>query len=316
MPAPFEDFVFLTGLYDVQWASHRFYADMQARIRRVVERSGHTARQVTDLTTATLTPRATVVIDPAAILRLYARSQLERLLDTRFILILGESPDRRRRTFLGWGGPYRRLTFRAGNLLHRVIRQAVTATWQDEATREILRTIRGTGDAPFFPIDGYRPEDVVVESDAARDIDILLYGSLSYRRRQRFIMRLLQQAPDLRIAVCQNVFDVNDLLRRSKIVVHVNSLEGCGHIPYAKIMKPLANHKILFVEHVDELERSDLRPFVQTFTPRRFGAFLEDVRATLRTYPAVQATLDALNPRRLLQERYDFEANARRLLQL
>jgi hypothetical protein len=316
MPAPFEDFVFLTGLYDVQWASHRFYADMQARIGGIVERSGYAARHVDDLTSATFGPRSVAVIDPAAILRLYARSQLERLLDTRFVLIIGESPDRRRRTFIGWWGPYRRLTFRAGNLLHRVIRQAVTATWQDEPTREVLRTIRGVGDAPFFPIDGYRPEDVVLDAGAAKDIDILIYGTLSYPRRQQFIMRLLQRAPDLRIAVCQNVFDVRDLLRRSKIVVHVNSVDGCYHVPYAKIMKPLANHKILFVEHVDELERSDLRPFIQTFTPRRFGAFLEDVRATLDTYPAVQATLDVLNPRRLLQERYDYEANARRLLQL
>jgi hypothetical protein len=316
MAAPFEDFVFLAGLYDVRWASHRFYADMQARIAGIVTRSGHRARQVTDLADAALQPESVVVIDAAAILALHARSELERLLDTRFIFVIGENPDRQRRTFIGWRGPYGHLTFRAGSLLHRVIRQAVTATWQNEPTREILQGIRGADDAPFFPIDGYRADDVIPRERADEDIDVLVYGSLSYPRRRRFIARLLEHGADLRIALCQNVFDVNSLLRRSKIVVHVNSVDGCRHVPYAKIMKPLANHKILFVERADELDRSDLRPFLQTFTPGRFGELLEDVRATLRTYDAVQATLDALNPRRLLRERYDFETNTRRLLQL
>jgi hypothetical protein len=257
-----------------------------------------------------------LVIDAAAILALHHRRELPWLLERPFALILGESPDRRRKRFIGWEGPFRDLTFTPGNLLSRVLQSAWRATWQNGPTRDLLHALKRPADVFFFPIAGYQDRDVIGQAETAKDIDILIYGGMSYARRANFALRLFGEAPSRRTVVCSNVFELDDLLRRTRTVVHVNSVEGCYHIPYAKIMKPLANHKILFVEHAAELEQSDLRPLLRTFVARRFADFLKEMEAVLNDYPNAQATLDALNPSGVLREHYDFEAHVCRLFDL
>jgi hypothetical protein len=313
MTTPAAEYVFLTELYNVQWSSIRFYAEMEARIREVLERRGCTTRSVTDLASASLGPSSVVVVDAAAILALHERRQLARLLDTRFVLVIGENPDRRGRRFMGWTGPFGDLTFRRGNLLYRLLQASARASWQNERMRDILLAAKRPEDVCFFAIDGYRSEDVIAGAGGAQDIDVLVYGGMSYKRRATFVMQLLQRAPSRRIVVCQNVFALDELIARSKIVVHVNSVDGCYHVPYGKIVKPLANHKILFVEQTEELDRCDLRPFIRPFTLRRFKSFLADINDTIEQYDHAQAHLDAMNPRQFLQERYDFDTQVRRL---
>ena len=292
---------------------------MQERIRRICEARGHATRSVSSLRDLPHGSEPVIVIDAAALIALATHGELDDLLGRRFVFVVGENIDRAGSTFVGWqkAAELRDMTLKPGGRLREVIQRAWRITWQSDRVRDAERQIRSEAGL-FFPIDGYEPS-VLVPAIAPpdRDIDLLFYGSMSFPRRANFARRMFETPllTDRRIVVASNVFDLDDLLSRAKIVLHVNAVDDCEHVPYAKIVKPLANHRPTFVETTPELERSDLRRFIATFAVDDDGLF-SVLRETLDNFPARQADLDALDPRDWLERNYDFERNVVELLSL
>ena len=139
---------------------------------------------------------------------------------------------------------------------------------------------------------------------------------MTYERRIEFVRQLLVHLPDLRFAILSNVFNLDELMARSKVVVHVNSVDGCTHIPFAKIIKPLVNTKLLFVERAEELAASDLAAFVYLFEPSDMYGLVQRLREVLTRFEEEQRRLESLNPRGWIEQHYDFERNAVALLGL
>ena len=259
---PRREFLFLTSIYDTRWSSIRFYAEMMREIRFIVEAEGYRTTDVTNLDATTAAPDSMVLLDNAAIISLAREGKLETVLDHSYVLIIGESIDQDHCSFVGWQGAdyLRTLQFRPGNVLWQVVKNAHRVTWQNRGVRELLSRVSTTDKTVFFPIDGYRPSHIIQPGNIQPDIDVLIYGAMAYPRRAEFVRDLMMRGPDMRIVVASNVFQLDAMIARSQIIIHVNSVEPCSNLPYGKIMKPLANNKIVFVENVEELAGSDLLP--------------------------------------------------------
>ena len=313
-------FAFLTPAYNVKWSSIRFYAEMMERIRRIAERHGYATCAVAELEDLAPDRATMLVIDPAALIALASRGTVDALVDRRYALIVGEVVDQIGRSFVGWDvAPLLQdMTLEPGGRLRAVIERAWRVTWQSERARAKFAEIRGHDDALFFPIDAYEPTLVIPDRGRERDVDLLLYGALAYPRRHGFVGRLLGSPllTDRSIVAAANVFDLDELLARTKIVLHVNSVDGGEHVPYAKLMRPLANNIQVYAESTAELETSDLRRFVQTFDVTESRSLFWRLRDALDDFDANQEAFEALNPRGWLAENYDFERNVCRLLNL
>jgi hypothetical protein len=313
-------FAFLTPGYDVKWSSVRFYAEMMERIRQIADRHDYPTVAAATIEELASDPSTVLVLDPAALILLAGQGSVDALLDRTYVLIIGEVVDAAGRSFVGWDAALslRDMTLVPGGRLRAVIEGARQVTWQNEGVRRKVAEIRGDDRALFFPIDGYDETLLIADRPAGRDVDLLIYGAMSYPRRTGFVARLLSSPllSDKRIVVAANVFDLNQLLARTKLVLHVNSVDDSEQVPYAKVMRPLANNIQVYAESTVELESSDLRPFVQTFAITEPEALFKRLRHALGDFAASQAAFAALDPRGWLARNYDFERNVSRLLSL
>lgn len=312
------DFVFLTDLYATRWSSINFYALMMGEIRRTIEAAGYATRSLATLDVDDLDASSVLLIDNAAVVSLARHEMLEQVVDTRHVLIIGENIDFVARTFVGWTvAPYlAALRIDPPNILCDLVTSAERVTWQNRPVRDWLSSLVPADRMAFFPLDGFRETERPPAPDVEKDIDVLVYGGMVYERRARFVAELLRQSADMRIAILSNVFALDDMLDRAKVVLHVNSVDGCTHVPYAKIMKPLARGKIMFVEGTEELGSSDLRPYLRVFRVDAVQELVRSLRGVIDRFPEEQERLHASDLGRILRERYDFRSNVHRLLEL
>lgn len=311
------EFLFFTELYETRWSSIRFYAEMMHEIREMVEAKGSQTRSAATWSDSG-GPNSLLVIDNACIIAFARMGMLEGLLGRRYVLILGENIDPDNNTFVGWdlADYLKPLNFNKENILSRLIRGAEKVTWQNEPVHQLLLHLLPKDRISYFPISGYRASQLIPLYNGPLDVDILIYGAMAYERRIEFIRQLYVHLHDLRIAVLNNVFNLDELMSRSKVVIHINSVDGCTHIPFAKIIKPLVNTKLMFVEQAEELASSDLAGFVYLFKPGDMQGLVQRLRDVLTRFEEEQKRLESLNPRGWIERHYNFELNVGALLGL
>ncbi len=268
-------------------------------------------------------PNAKLIVDISLIINLFynCKSELQELMSTNYILIIGENIDEKLNTFMGWGDcePLNQLNFSSDNILMKIIQKSSKITYQNNKLFQFLSTIKNQKQLQFFPIDGYKEEDVILNNKTKKDIDVLFYGAMCYQRRLNVITKLSTLGP-INYVICNNIFDNDDLIDRAKIILHVNSIDNCYHIPFAKIVKLLTNNKIILVEQTQELMTSEIINYVKTFDYNQqcgdVPSYISMINQILKNYDLEQKILDDLNPRQLMKNKYNFGVQVKNLLDI
>jgi hypothetical protein len=88
-----------------------------------------------------------------------------------------------------------------------------------------------------------------------KDIDLLFYGGLFYYERRINICSIITTSSVKYIISNNSLWGefLDKILIRCKSVLHINSVENCYHIPYAKIIKPMYFNAACIVENTDEI---------------------------------------------------------------
>jgi len=321
-------YVFLNIKYDIQWSSIQFYFTMMEKIKNVLSINGCEYRLIDKISDIKKYGANTqLIIDISVIINLFynRQSELEELMKIPYILIIGENVDEKQNTFMGWDqcAPLNQLNFSPGNLLMRIMTHSRKITYQNDKLLKLLLTIKNKNDIYFFPIDGYRDEYVIKNTRSKKDIDVLFYGAMCYQRRLDVIEKLSTMTP-INYVICNNIFDNDDLIDRSKIILHVNSIDNCYHIPFAKLVKLLSNNKIVVVESTEELTNSDLINYVTTFNykdrvpclGKQIPTYLSKINHILGHYDEEQKKLNEKNPQKLIKEKYNFNVYVKKLLEV
>jgi hypothetical protein len=113
----------------------------------------------------------------------------------------------------------------------------------------------------YFPVTGYSQINSIIplnENGIIKDIDVFIYGTMdnSYEYRKNMISRLIEINNNKhKIIVNDNIFDSNldSLLIRSKIIVHIPSHNNLVHMPWPKITYLQAKKVFFIIEDNDEL---------------------------------------------------------------
>lgn len=268
-------------------------------------------------------PDAILIIDVVDIIDLYYSNiaEIDKLLNYRYILIIGENYDHTINSFMGWG--HINLNFSMDNQLYKIIKNSYRVTYQNNKTLHVLQTIKNSNDIIFFPIDGFMDEYVIQDSTIHKDIDVFFYGYPFYERRVK-ILDDLSKLP-INIVVRRDIFDIEELkhfINRSKIIFHCNSIDNCYHIPYAKIAKLLSNNKIVVVEETEELLESELCHYLYPFDIKKhrinndllIPAYIDIVNNILNNYEYEQKILADKNPQTLMKTKYNFTDNVLSLI--
>lgn len=311
--------------YDTKWSSIKFYFDMINKIKKILNDNNIsfiTVKEIDECITNVI-----LIIDISLIINMLFNKpeELEKLLKIKYILIVGENIDETNNTFMGWNQyPLNKLNFSSGNILYNIINKAHKITYQNIKFFNLVRKIR-QDNIIFFPIDGFLDSYVIDNINTVeKNIDVLYYGAICYPRRMEVIQNFEPIGP-FNYVICNNVFDLDNLIARSKIILHVNSLDNCYHIPFAKLMKLLSNNKIVLVEETEELANSELLPYVKTFkfdnlyqynnndfnTPE----YLNKIHDIIKNYDKIQEELNKMNPQKLIKEKYNFTDNVMKLLE-
>ena len=318
-------FVFINLKIEIMWTSYRFYIDMMDKIKKYIKMTGNDYKIIDNIDQ--YTKDMTLIIDIATIINLFWINKLEKLLDTNYILIVGENIDKKINSFIGWNDLKTYLNFSTYNLLAQVLRKSKKITYQNNKLFNLFKEY-GITNLQFFPIDGYLPEYVIPNlNKVTKDIDVLYYGGMCYNRRMEVATNLCAAHPkwgQVKVVVCNNIFDLNDLINRSKIILHVNSVDSCYHVPYAKIMKILANNKIIVTEVTEEFKTCDLIDYVYPFNFNdtgefkgvKFPSYMSIIYTILENYDDEQKKLNQKNPQKYIKEHYNFNFNVSQLLDI
>lgn len=305
------DYAFLDIPYQ-KCTSHIFYAQLTDKIKNIIPYNGGTYRLVKTL--KELIPDKTktiLIIDVCMLYYLLAsrQSELEDLFKIKYYLIVGENFDQKSNTLLGWDPKLHNFT--KDNILRKCIENSNMVTVQNSKTFRLFETF-GIKNIVYFPIDGYS-EDYIIESKYLnKDIDVYYYGWMSERR-----FNVLKSIPhNISTLVTNLTFNNDDLIDRSKIILHTNSIDNCYHIPFAKLMKLLSNNKIVLIEETEELLTSDLINYVYPFKMTSPNACVKAIEYILSHYEIIQKEVDEKNPREFIKKNYNFANNVKKLLNL
>lgn len=100
----------------------------------------------------------------------------------------------------------------------------------------------------YSPINNIMP--LSTNGEIEKDVDILVYGSIhnTYYYRDAIITTIRNTFTQKKIVVNGNLWGTNldDILKRTKIVVHIPSFEKLEHMPWAKIAY-LQSKKVFFI---------------------------------------------------------------------
>jgi hypothetical protein len=302
-------YVFLDMIYDMAIPSQVFYMEMMKKIKNVIISSGHEYKSIKNISEMRqFGENAILVADICIILYLFYpyRQGAVDLFRTKYILIIGENVDTQYNTFMGWSSTS--FNFSANNIMSQILRKSMIVTYQNDLFRKLLLTMKRDEEIVYFPIDGYMDE-YAINSQSNKDIDVYLYGYITPRRR--LIVDNLRSAK-INIVTDHNNFNNDNIINRSKIILHVNSIDNCYHIPYAKLMKLLSNNKIVVVEETDELLKSDLCNYVNTFKYEK--GCVDLIRNILDNYACEQEKINIKNPKAFIKEKYNFKSNVFMLL--
>ena len=312
-------YVFLNKSYDLIWTSFIFYYNMMEKIKNILKINNIPILDIINLSELkNLNANDIILIDPVLIIK--NMNNLTNILDTKYILIIGENLDEIANTFIGWNNNYlNKLNFSEGNILNKLIKNAYKITYQNDKIQNLIKKIRNNDmNSYFFPIDGFT-EDNIIKTNHKKDIDILIYCSMNYQRRIDLVKNLYLSnvTAKLNIMVCHNNFNLDELIDKSKIIVHCNCVDNCYHIPYAKIMKLLSNNKIVYVESTTELLKSELINYVKVFdlnqltvnNNQKIPKYCFDIAESVKNYEIEQKNLNIKNPKKLIEEKYNFQKN-------
>ncbi len=250
--------------------------------------------------------------------RLNKNSEINKLLNYKYILIIGENYNPKTNTFIGWYECGVSLFFSENNILYQILKKSYIVTYQNDRTYHEIRKIKNDNELIFFPIDGYIEEYVIEYPVKTKDIDVLFYGHYEAPRR-KIILDEISKLP-INLVVTSDIFNLNILkffIDRSKIVFHLNSMDDCYHIPYSKIVKLLINNKIIVTENTDELEKSELVNYVYVFSKDQFvienkirtPLYISLIKSILKNYDQIQESINKKNPSIHMAQKYNFEKN-------
>jgi len=246
------------------------------------------------------------------------QEQYNWLLKQKTIFIIGENLDSKLNTFIGWDAYKTVCNFESG-ILYDFIKKSYIVTYQNDKIQKIVNNIRNQKNILFFPISGYNINMLPLKniSDLQMDIDILFYAGLNYPRRTHLMLEILKNLSHYKIVYCNNVFDLDNLLKRSKIVLHINSVDNCYHIPYAKIIQPLLYNKVMLIEDTVELESSNLRKYLHTFKYNNKKCdVINCITNIIKNFDEVQKNLIEMNPIAFIKENYNYDENINKIVEL
>jgi hypothetical protein len=311
-------YIFINNSYDLKWSSMNFYFQMMNKIRTILVDNGHNIINLNNIDDIykDIYKDFIFFIDPVVIITLHYKHNLEKLINLKYILIIGENIENN--TFMGWNNEsLKALNFSPNNILLKIIENAYKVTYQNSKVLDLLNKIGKSSDTIyFFPIDGYLDEYIIENTINKKDIDILIYGAMCYERRVNFFKNLaMKYLPYYKIVVLNNIFDIDNFLSRSKIIIHINSLNNCYHVPYAKIIKLLANNKITLVEKTPDLMKSDLKKYVHIFDlvtqdeSNNHPMYVTIIKNLINNYMLEQQKINQLNAQKYIKDNYNFIEN-------
>lgn len=315
-------YIFFNENYGKKWSSHVFYYNMMKNISDILKNENIIVinMDIQTFQNYNPTPDDIFVIDPLFIY-MY-KAYLHRLINHKYIVIIGENLDVKHNTFTGWDKVATQLNFNPDNIMHKLIKNAYIVTYQNDKIKRLIISIKKNSDnVYFFPIDGYNENiEQIKHTNCEKDIDVLFYGGLTYSRRVKVINDIFSSSINSnKIIMCNNIFNINDLLNRSKIVLHVNCVDDCYHVPYAKIIKPLLNNNILLVENTPELEKSEIKNYIHTFNITNNNSepeFITKIKFLLENYESEQEKLLNKNPQQFIIDKLNFKKNVLCLLSI
>jgi hypothetical protein len=301
--------------------SFSFYISMMDNIKKVLNSNKINFACVDEIDESKkYGPNIIFIVDIVNILHIYsnASSDIDKLFYYKYILIVGENYDKNKNAFIGWEA-VNRLNFEKDNILWHIFNNSYKLTYQNDRTYEAFRKIINPNKLIFFPIDGYMDEYVIHNSIQMKDIDILFYGHIHYPRREPVFKELSKLKVNFDMQ--DDIFDLDKLkniIDRSKIIFHVNSVNDCYQVPYAKLAKLLTNNKIVVVENTKELQTSDLYNYVYTFNideifyldhAKKIPAYIHLITKILDNYQYFQKEVNEKNPGNLMKHKYNFSSN-------
>lgn len=304
------------------YSSHIFYDEMNSQIKEYLVKKNNIVKTISiqECCGDSFTDNHVFFVYPTTVFKLINKQKnADWLLNQKLIFIIGENVDESINTFIGWDGYKSICNFNAG-ILFDFIKRSYVVTYQNNKMEKLLNKIRGQDKIMFFSISGWRnnmlPSDLNDKLD--QNIDILFYASLSYPRRVHLMLEILKYLNHCKIIFCNNIFDLNNLLKRSKIVLHINSVDNCYHVPYAKIIQPLLYNKIMLVEETQELLSSDLFPYLHTFKydKSKQSNIIEKIKILLNNYADEQKKIVDMDPCSFIQLNYNFDKNIESIIEL
>lgn len=245
-----------------KWSSVIFYKNLQEKIIKILQKNNILYKFI-DINKLLLTNNI-LIITPVDLLKLYFINKIEFLLNKKYILIVGENVNIEKNTFIGWETTdiYFNETFM------NIFKNALILTYQNDINKSYFKDCN----LKFFPIDGFYDE--LVDINYERTIDFIYYGGLIYERRIAFSIYLfLNFCKTNNLMIIDNYFDIDKFISKSKINIHINSLENLYHIPYAKIIKPMLFKNKMLIEHVKEIENHELSNYITTFTIENINTY-------------------------------------------
>ena len=124
----------------------------------------------------------------------------------------------------------------------------------------------------YFPITGYSMINDIVPFvfKNKKDIDVLIYGTMNdaYTHRNSIISKLCEMnINNYNIVVRDNIYgeDLDSMLQRTKIVVHIPSYENLTHMPWPKITYLQARKIFFIIEDNEEIHLMKLDDIVMFY---------------------------------------------------
>lgn len=173
--------------------------------------------------------------------------------------------------FVGWESiPNNSLTT---GILYEYFKKSLVTTCQNKITIDFFKNhnISHTFQSIAYIDTDWCNQDL----PTTKDIDILYYGGILHYPRRVTVCHSITLSRSKFIIAHNSQWndDLNKLLVRAKCVLHINSMNNCYHIPFAKIMRPLVFNALCIIERTKEMEEFewreylhlvDLPPYVET----------------------------------------------------
>lgn len=297
-------FVFLECIYgtDKLAPSLQFYVEHMKSIKKIMEQKGAITKYVNNI--FEVAENDILIIDPCVILYFNnkRKEELYHITQVSHIIINGECYSANTNTFMGWKECGIDLFFDTENILYQIFATATLCTVSNLVTQSFLEKINQH--VIWMPVDCYQPEYSITEH-TEKTFDVLFFGTLGYPRRQQVLNKIIS-AGFTTIAI-ENVFEIESLkyyINYAKIIIHINSIDDCYHIPFAKLVKCLCNNSVVLCEQTKELlEHTEISRFVHMF--QLDSDYISQLTNLLSNYSETQQNIQQINPRQWFLDNCD-----------